>query len=101
MPRYKLILEYDGTPYRGWQRQENLPSVQQALEEAMARFAQHEVKAHAAGRTDTGVHALGQVCHLNWTEGAEANVQGQVSVVNTFQFQPFHQLPGNSLADFK
>ncbi|MEM8650481.1 MAG: tRNA pseudouridine(38-40) synthase TruA [Pseudomonadota bacterium] len=65
MPRYKLILEYDGTPYRGWQRQENLPSVQQALEEAMARFAQHEVKAHAAGRTDTGVHALGQVVHID------------------------------------
>lgn len=71
MPRYKLLIEYDGTPYNGWQRQENLPSVQQAIEEAMAKFAQHQVTVFAAGRTDTGVHALGQVIHVDlekeWT----------------------------------
>lgn len=65
MPRYKLLIEYDGTPYYGWQRQEELPSVQQAIEDAMEQFAQHDVTVFAAGRTDTGVHALGQVIHVD------------------------------------
>ncbi len=65
MPRYKLIVEYDGTPFCGWQRQENGFSVQQALEEALEKFAQHQVIVFAAGRTDTGVHALGQVVHVD------------------------------------
>jgi tRNA pseudouridine38-40 synthase len=71
MPRYRLTIEYDGTPFCGWQRQENGFSVQQALEEAISQFAQHPVSVHAAGRTDTGVHALGQVVHVDlqrdWT----------------------------------
>jgi tRNA pseudouridine38-40 synthase len=61
MPRYKLIIEYDGTPFCGWQRQAELMSVQQALEEAIARFSGEVVTTQAAGRTDAGVHALGQV----------------------------------------
>jgi tRNA pseudouridine38-40 synthase len=61
MPRYKLTLEYDGTPFCGWQRQAGLLSVQQALEEAIARFSGATVTTQAAGRTDAGVHALGQV----------------------------------------
>ena len=65
MPRYKLTIEYDGTPYRGWQRQDGFPSVQQALEEAIAEFTRHPVTLFAAGRTDTGVHALGQVAHVD------------------------------------
>jgi len=65
MPRYKLKIEYDGTPYRGWQRQEGLPTVQQAIEDAMAEFTRHPVAVYAAGRTDTGVHALGQVVHTD------------------------------------
>ena len=65
MVRYKLILEYDGTPYCGFQRQDNAPSVQAALESAIAKFAQQEVTVFVAGRTDTGVHALGQVCHVD------------------------------------
>jgi len=65
MPRYRLQIEYDGTPYHGWQRQENLSTVQQAIEEAMEEFTQHEVTVFAAGRTDTGVHALGQVIHVD------------------------------------
>ena len=65
MPRYKLTIEYDGTPYHGWQRQDGFSSVQQALEEAMAEFARHPVALFAAGRTDTGVHGLGQVAHAD------------------------------------
>ena len=65
MTRYRLTLEYDGTPFVGWQRQENGPSVQQAVEEAIAAFCGETVNVFAAGRTDTGVHALGQVIHFD------------------------------------
>ena len=65
MPRYKLTIEYDGTPFCGWQRQVRLMSVQQALEEAIERFAGEMAVTQAAGRTDAGVHALGQVVHFD------------------------------------
>jgi len=65
MPRYKLILEYDGAPFRGWQRQSDGASVQQALEDAVRGFCGEEVQVVAAGRTDAGVHAMGQVAHLD------------------------------------
>lgn len=65
MPRYKLVVEYDGTPFAGWQRQENGRSVQAAMEEAIERFAGHPVRVHCAGRTDAGVHATAQVVHLD------------------------------------
>jgi tRNA pseudouridine38-40 synthase len=61
MPRYKILIEYDGTPYAGWQRQKNAPSVQQALEAAIKRFTGEDVLTFGAGRTDSGVHATGQV----------------------------------------
>lgn len=65
MPRYRLIVEYDGTPYNGWQHQQNGRSVQEALETALARFLGETVRATCAGRTDTGVHATHQVVHFD------------------------------------
>jgi tRNA pseudouridine38-40 synthase len=65
MPRYKLTIEYDGTPYIGWQAQDNGASVQSALAEAIAAFAGERVTVAAAGRTDAGVHAFGQVAHID------------------------------------
>ena len=65
MPRYKLTLEYDGKPFFGWQRQADRLSVQQVLEEAIERFSGETVLTQAAGRTDAGVHAIGQVVHVD------------------------------------
>jgi tRNA pseudouridine38-40 synthase len=72
MPRYKLIVEYDGTPYVGWQRQENGWSVQGALEAAARSITDHDVTVFGAGRTDTGVHATMQVAHLDFEKAFPA-----------------------------
>ena len=65
MPRYKLTIEYDGTPFAGWQRQANGRSVQEAIEDAIATFSGEQVTIGGAGRTDAGVHALAQIAHLD------------------------------------
>lgn len=65
MPRYKCVVEYDGTPFVGWQRQANGMAVQQVIEDALERIFGRRIVIHAAGRTDTGVHARGQVIHFD------------------------------------
>jgi tRNA pseudouridine38-40 synthase len=65
MPRYKLTIEYDGTLFVGWQAQDNGVSVQAVLTDAIAAFTGERVVVGAAGRTDAGVHALGQVAHVD------------------------------------
>ncbi|MCX7805524.1 MAG: tRNA pseudouridine(38-40) synthase TruA, partial [Planctomycetota bacterium] len=65
MKRIKLTIEYDGTAYGGWQYQENARSIQGELEKAVKAVTGESVRAHGAGRTDAGVHALGQVAHLD------------------------------------
>jgi len=68
LPRYRLDIEYDGTPYAGWQRQRGQPSVQAAIEQAVLAFCAETVSLRGAGRTDAGVHASGQVAHLDLTK---------------------------------
>jgi len=73
MTRYKLVVEYDGRGFVGWQRQDNGPSVQAALEKAIHGFCGESVTVHAAGRTDAGVHALGQVVTFDLVKDTTAD----------------------------
>ncbi len=71
MSRFRLTLEYDGRDFVGWQRQDNGLAVQQVIEEAITAFSGETVTLHGAGRTDSGVHAIGQVAHFDLTRHAE------------------------------
>ena len=73
MPRYRLTIEYDGSPYHGFQAQAGQPSVQASLERAIAAFSGEAALVNAAGRTDTGVHASGQVIHIDLERGWPAS----------------------------
>ena len=88
--RYALGIEYDGAGFFGWQRQDHAPSVQSVMEQAVATVADHPAKVVAAGRTDTGVHALGQVAHFDsdarrserqWILGINSNLPDAVRVL--------------------
>jgi len=88
--RIALGIEYDGTAYNGWQRQKTGLGVQQRLEESLLKVADHAVEVTCAGRTDTGVHATGQVVHFDtpstredrgWLLGANSNLPDDISVM--------------------
>jgi tRNA pseudouridine38-40 synthase len=79
--RLAVGFEYDGTRYAGWQSQPGLPTVQDSLQQALSAVADHPVTASASGRTDAGVHAIGQVAHFDTT--ADRPVRGWVLGANT------------------
>jgi len=74
MPRYKLTIEYDGAPFVGWQSQNNGQAVQDVLEAGVKAFSGQDVRVNGAGRTDAGVHALGQVAHIDLAEPVRCDV---------------------------
>lgn len=102
IPRRRVVLgiEYLGGGYSGWQTQRHRPSIQQALEGVLSKVADHPVRLTAAGRTDAGVHAIGQVAHFDstaerqphqWALGANASLPVQISVRWAATVQPaFH-----------
>lgn len=73
MPRYKLTIEYDGGPFNGWQSQADGGAVQDAINRAIKAYCREEATLFAAGRTDAGVHALGQVAHVDLARGDRAD----------------------------
>lgn len=88
--RIALGIEYDGSRYCGWQYQDHSPSVQEKVELALAKVADHPLRVSCAGRTDTGVHALGQVVHFDteavreahaWVLGTNANLPDDITVL--------------------
>lgn len=87
--RWAIGVEYDGAPFSGWQAQHHAPSVQAEVERALSRVANHPVAVTAAGRTDAGVHALGQVVHFDtaalrpdfgWVLGCNTGLPGSISL---------------------
>src|SRR5947208_9778776 len=85
VPRYKITVEYDGGPFVGWQRQDTGPSVQAALEDAVFALSGERVLVQGAGRTDSGVHARGQVAHFDMA--AEKRVE-EVRGALSFHLKP-------------
>jgi tRNA pseudouridine38-40 synthase len=80
VPRFKAIIEYNGSGFVGWQRQATGPSIQQSIEEAIVKFCAEKVVVHGAGRTDAGVHALGQVAHFDLKkEATTATVRAAIN----------------------
>ncbi len=96
--RYVLKIAYDGTNYAGWQRQKNGVSVQQRLEEALGQVTGKSCKVTASGRTDAGVHALGQVCHFD-VEGMTIPPEKMPDCVNRFLPEDVRAIAGWAAED--
>ncbi len=98
--KFACIVEYDGSDFCGWQRQSHAPSVQESVERAISLVANHEIGIACAGRTDTGVHALGQVIHFetnaqrsmrSWLLGINSNLPGSIALKSIVQMEDdFH-----------
>ena len=73
MNRWRIVVEYNGAGYVGWQRQKNGHSIQEALEKAIFGFSGENAKVYGSGRTDSGVHALGQVAHFDLKRPTDEN----------------------------
>ena len=86
MPRYRIDIEYDGTPFVGWQRQAEGASVQGVLETAIASFSGEQVGVRGAGRTDSGVHALAQVAHFDLSKTWDP---GRIRDALNYHLKPF------------
>ncbi len=97
MPRYRLTVEYNGGPYKGFQAQADLPTVQGEIERAVLDFSGEAIRIHAAGRTDTGVHAAGQVIHLDLARDWPARVV--MNAVNAHLFPAPISILSAALAD--
>lgn len=87
--KYAACIEYDGTSYNGWQRQGHAPSVQEEVEKALSKLANHPIDITCAGRTDSGVHAIGQVVHFEsdakrdekaWRMGSNTNLPDDIAL---------------------
>src|SRR5436190_1773432 len=99
--RLKLIIAYDGTPFDGWQSQRNRNTIQDYLEAAFMKITGEKIRVHGPGRTDAGVHALGQCAHVDhpptnlqpdqWRAALNASLPPQIRVMNCrFVAQTFH-----------
>ena len=100
MPRYRLDIEYDGRAYSGWQRQADLATVQEAIEKAILGFCGQTVTIRGAGRTDAGVHAMGQVVHVDLDREWDADkVQGALNAHLTMAGEAVAVLAAARVAD--
>ncbi|HFB2048386.1 MAG: tRNA pseudouridine(38-40) synthase TruA [Hyphomicrobiaceae bacterium] len=85
MPRYRITIEYDGTSFVGWQKQSNGPSIQSSLQDALFKFTHEKVQVHGAGRTDSGVHAIGQAAHFDLKK---VWAPGKIEVATNYYLKP-------------
>lgn len=93
MPRYKLTIEYDGTPYAGWQKQTDQPSVQGSIIAALKKFSGEEIDVVGAGRTDAGVHATAQIAHIDLPKEYD-----DFKVMQGINYYLFNNVDDNGLA---
>ncbi|HHI82323.1 MAG TPA: tRNA pseudouridine(38-40) synthase TruA [Rhizobiales bacterium] len=98
MARFAMLIEYDGGPYSGWQRQDNAPSVQEAIEKALICLGENDPLVYGAGRTDAGVHATGQVAHVDLVRDWPAQ-QLQEAVNSQLRPQPVALLGVEEMPD--